>query len=150
MEIDKRGHRKHPFPLLVVENNKDHQLIIGYCLRANIPQAEPIFATTAKEAKAFLQLSFAQRKTFPQLMLLDPFLPNLTKGFGLLTELRTAYPLLPIVILSHQQDQQLVNESYQRGAHSVIIKSTGLASWEQQFQRLKDYWLDVVSLPKKF
>ncbi len=149
MEIDKRGHQKQPFPLLVVENNKDHQLIIGYCLRANMPQAEPIFATTVNEAKTFLQLSFADRKTFPQLILLDPFLPNVAKGFGLVTELRMAYPLLPFIILSHQQDQQLVNEAYQRGAHSVIIKSTGLASWEQQFQRLKDYWLDVVSLPNE-
>ncbi len=146
MESDQSHHQKMVFPLLVVEDNKDHQLLIGYCLRAKIPQAEPIFASTVQETLTFLKIAFAHQKTFPRLAILDLYLPRLTDGLELLNQLRTRYPLLPVIILSSQPDQSLVNKAYQLGAHSFLGKPQSLEEWEHQFQSLKDYWFNTVTL----
>lgn len=146
MESEQRHHQKAGFPLLVVEGNKDHQLLIGYCLRAKIPQAEPIFASTVQETTSFLELAFVHQKTFPRLVLLDFYLPDLTDGLKLLNQLRTRYPLLPIIILSSQPEQGLVNKAYQLGANSFLGKPKSLEEWEHLFQSLREYWFNTVTL----
>ena len=56
------------------------------------------------------------------------------------------YPLLPVIILSSEQDQSLVNKAYQLGAHSFLGKPSSLEEWENHFQMIKEYWLWTVTL----
>ena len=84
MDSEKMFHQRSSIPLLVVDKNKDHQLLIGYCLRAKIPQVEPTFATTTQDALSFLKRSSNQRENFPKLVLLDLSLPKTIQGFALL------------------------------------------------------------------
>ncbi|WP_460937034.1 response regulator [Spirosoma humi] len=153
MDSEKMFHQRSSIPLLVVDKNKDHQLLIGYCLRTKIPQVEPTFATTTKETLSFLKRSFNflkrsfnQRENFPKLILLDLSLPKTSHGFALLEEIRILYPLLPVIILSSEQDQPLVNKAYQLGAHSFLGKPSILEEWENHFQMIKEYWLWTVTL----
>lgn len=146
MESEKMFHQRSSIPLLVVDKSKDHQLLIGYCLRTKIPQVEPTFATTTQEALAFLKHSFRQQEIFPKLLLFDLSLPTTSQGFALLEEVRIRYPLLPVIILSSEQDQLLVNKAYQLGAHSFLGKPSSLEEWENHFQRLKEYWIWTVTL----
>ncbi|AKD58771.1 hypothetical protein SD10_24715 [Spirosoma radiotolerans] len=139
-------HQRSSIPLLVVDKNKDHQLLIGYCLRTKIPQAEPTFAATTQEALSFLRHSFNQKEDFPKLLLLDLSLPKTIHGFALLKEIRICYPLLPVIILNTKQDQSLVNRAYQLGAHSFMGKPLNLEEWENHFQMIKEYWLWTVTL----
>lgn len=147
MEPEQMFHQRSSIPLLVVESNKDHQLLIGYCLRAKIPQAEPIFAMTAQEALSFLARSFTER-SFPKLLIFDLSLPETSQGFALLKEVRRQYPLLPTIILSSEQDQDLVNKAYQLGAHSFLGKPSNLEAWENYFQIIKEYWFWTVNLSR--
>lgn len=139
-------HQMSSIPLLVVDKNKDHQLLIGYCLRTKIPQVEPTFATTTQEALYFLERSFNQKEGFPKLLLLDLSLPDTIHGFALLKEIRICYPLLPVIILNSEQDQDLINKAYQLGAHSFMGKPLSLEEWESHFQMIKEYWLWTVTL----
>ncbi|MVM31230.1 response regulator [Spirosoma sp. HMF4905] len=148
MESDQRSLRKKALPLLVIENNEDHQLLIGYCLRTKIPQVEPIFASTVNETLAFLKLSVIHKKIFPSLILLDLYLPKLTDGFNLLKEIRTSYPPLPVIVLSTQSEAGLVEKAYALGAHSFLTKPFNLDEWENLFKILNEYWLGTVTLPK--
>ena len=146
MDSEKMFHQRSSIPLLVVDKNKDHQLLIGYCLRTKIPQVEPTFAMTTQEALSFLKRSSNQQESFPKLVLLDLSLPETMNGFALLEEIRIRYPLLPVIILNSEQDQPLINKAYQLGAHSFLGKPLSLEEWENHFQVIKEYWLWTVTL----
>lgn len=145
MEIDERRHQKRIVPLLVVEHNPDHQLVIGYCLRTKIPQAEPLFARTDRQATFFLNLAWVQQTTFPQLVILDPFLPTVEQGLGLLTQIRTRFPQLPVILLSGSPDDALIKQALGRGAHAFWEKPRSLEAWESLFQRVGTDWFSTVS-----
>lgn len=142
-----RSNRSKSFPLLVVEDNKDHQLLIGYSLRAKIPLAQPVFASSVKEALIHLKITFGIQEDFPQLVLLDLYLPDPALGWQLLKDIRTHYPRLPVIILSSHHDADVVETAYELGAHSFINKPMDLDEWEYYFRVLNEYWLGTVTLP---
>ncbi|RZM22627.1 MAG: response regulator [Pedobacter sp.] len=144
-----RSNRNRAFPLLVIEDNKDHQLLIGYSLRAKIPLAQPVFASSVTEALTHLKITFDKQEDFPQLVLLDLYLPDPSLGWKLLKDIRTRYPRLPVIILSSHQDEAVVETAYELGAHSFINKPMDLDEWEHYFRVLNDYWLGTVTLPSK-
>lgn len=142
-----RGNRNKSFPLLVVEDNMDHQLLIAYSLRAKIPLAQPVFASNVKEALTYLEITFDKQEDFPQLVLLDLYLPDSTLGWQLLKDIRTRYPRLPVIMLSSHHDATVVETAYELGVHSFINKPMALDEWEQYFRVLNEYWLGTVTLP---
>lgn len=135
---------------LVIEDNPDHQLLIGYSFRASIPQAEPVFASSAAEARTYLQQSHIQKKCFPRFVLLDLYLPQIELGWQLLKEIRAAYPALPIIVLSAYDNKACVQQAYTLGAHSFIVKPSSLPEWEACFEQFGSYWLKTVTLPPTF
>jgi len=141
--------RNKSVPILVVEDNEDHQLLIGYSLKAKVPRANPVFAYTAQEALSHLQFTCKDPKTFPQLVFLDLFLSDLSTGWKLLTDLKEYYPLLPIVVLSSSKDIDIIRQAYELGAHSFLSKPSSLDEWESTFQALNEYWFDIISLPSR-
>ena len=134
-------------PVLVVDANADHQLLIGYSLRISVPEVEPVFAATDQEALAYLKRCEASPAAFPQLVLLDPYSPQAETGWQLLKEIKMRYPHLPVFVLSALRDSDDVRRAYELGANSFIGKPTNLPQWEEQFQILRTYWLQVVTLP---
>lgn len=136
--------------VLVVENNPDHQLLIGYSMRARMPEAEPVFLLDVHEAITYLDQCLITKAPFPQLVLLDIHLPQPGSGWQLLKEFRAHYPRLPVIVLSTRQDQDDVKRAYELGAHSFIEKPSGLQHWEHHFQALRTYWLGTVSLPPTY
>ena len=96
-----------------------------------------------------LQLTYTEPATFHQLVLLDLFLPDLAKGWELLTELRSQYPLLPIVVLSSSKDISIIRQAYELGAHSFLSKPSNLDEWESTFQTLSVYWFGIISLASR-
>jgi CheY-like chemotaxis protein len=135
------------FFILVVEDNPDHQLLIGYSLRASIPQAEPVFVSLAEEALSYLDECFIGKKPFPKLCLLGIKQPPPESAWYLLKQLRKRYPCLPVLVLSAQEDSDCIRLAYELGAHSFLTKPRDLEGWEVQFKLLTIYWLGVVTLP---
>ncbi|MFD2934804.1 response regulator [Spirosoma flavum] len=136
--------------ILVVEDNPDHQLLIGYSLRASIPQAEPVFKATASETLLYLESCWENQSLFPKLVLLEVNLPHPEIGWQLLKEIRTRYARLPVLVLSSYQGPDYVQQAYELGAHSFIEKPLNLSDWENHFQALGAYWLGVVTLADKY
>lgn len=133
--------------ILVVEDNPDHQLLIGYSLRASIPQAEPVFVSMAEEAIRYLEECASGKKPFPRLCLLGIDQAPPESAWYLLRELRKRYPCLPVLVLSEQEDPACIRQAYESGAHSFLTKPHDLEGWEVQFKLLSIYWLGVVRLP---
>lgn len=133
--------------VLVIEANSDHQLLIGYSLRASVVSTEPVFIATTEETIRYLDECSSGQNPFPQLILLDIHLPQPEQGWQLLKYLKTHYRYLPVLVLSSDSGSDYVNQAYELGANSFIAKPIRLESWEGHFRILLPYWLDVVTLP---
>lgn len=97
---------------------------------------------------ATLLASLQSAKTLPSLILLDMHIKG-EDGYGILSSLKQDAHLrdVPVVVWSGSLADQQVNQCYQAGASSVVIKSDNQVDLERVIQHLCDYWLKAVQLP---
>lgn len=85
----------------------------------------------------------------PGIILLDLNLPG-TDGREVLKAIKNDAKLkrVPVIIMTTSKDERDIEECYAIGANSYIQKPIDLEGFFEAIQRLKDYWLKVVVLPK--
>ena len=85
----------------------------------------------------------------PGIVLLDLNLPG-TDGREVLEEVKKDPTLkaIPIVVLTTSSDERDIEKCYQLGANSYIQKPVDLDGFMKSMARMKDYWFEVVILPK--
>jgi CheY-like chemotaxis protein len=85
----------------------------------------------------------------PGIVLLDLNLPG-TDGREVLATLKGDPNLrsIPIVVLTTSTDERDVERCYQAGANSYLSKPVDLDGFMRAIQRMKDYWFEVVIVPK--
>jgi CheY-like chemotaxis protein len=85
----------------------------------------------------------------PNVILLDLNMPG-TDGREVLTEIKQSEELksIPVIILTTSTDSRDVASCYQMGANSYVKKPVDLEGFMLSVQRLKDFWFEVVVLPK--
>jgi CheY-like chemotaxis protein len=95
---------------------------------------------------------YADPKTSPRpgLILLDLNMPGLD-GRGLLTVIKNDSNLkkIPVVVLTTSTDERDIDKCYEEGANSYICKPVDLNGLMVAIQRLRDYWFEIVILPKE-
>lgn len=86
----------------------------------------------------------------PYLILLDLNMPG-TDGREVLEEIKADPELrkIPVVVLTTSTDERDIERCYQAGANSYVQKPVDLAGFMEAIHRLKDYWFEVVVLPKE-
>jgi CheY-like chemotaxis protein len=85
----------------------------------------------------------------PSIILLDLNLPG-TDGRDVLSEIKThaSLRLIPVVVVTTSTDERDIERCYTAGANSYIKKPVDLEGFMQAVQRLKEFWFEVVVLPK--
>ena len=85
----------------------------------------------------------------PALVLLDLNMPG-TDGRDVLSEIKNDEELktIPVVVLTTSSDARDIESCYKAGANSYVTKPVDLPGFLQAIQRLKDWWFEVVILPK--
>ena len=85
----------------------------------------------------------------PGIILLDLNMPGLD-GRGLLTIIKNDNNLkkIPVVVLTTSSDERDIDKCYEEGANSYINKPVDLNGLMIAIQRLRDYWFEIVILPK--
>ncbi|MBD1843860.1 response regulator [Cyanobacteria bacterium FACHB-63] len=133
--------------ILVLEENPEHTLLIQSAFQQDAFQVEVIADGTS--AINFLQrrgeYSEAPR---PDLILLDLNLPG-KPGQEILTEIKSDPKLrrIPVVILTSSDQEEDVFQSYALQGNSYVIKASDCDRLSQIVQRIKDFWLGIVTLP---
>ncbi len=86
----------------------------------------------------------------PGIILLDLNLPG-TDGREVLEEIKQDPSLktIPVVVLTTSSDQRDIEQCYRVGANSYIQKPVDLDGFVQSMARMKDYWFEVVILPRQ-
>lgn len=141
-------------PILIVEDSpEDYEAIVRALGKLGV--SNPIYRFSyGEDAFDFLKHRGPFFKhgaeTRPGLLILDLNLPE-RSGHDVLRQIREdqALELIPVVVLSSSANIREAERCYQAGANSYIVKPSGAAEFNEVIRRIKEYWLDVVTLPSR-
>lgn len=138
--------------LLVEDSHEDYESTVRALRRAGL--ANPIFR--CEDGDEALDYIF-QRGTYtdpensprPSLILLDLNLPG-TDGREVLAQVKAHDELrvIPIIVLTTSMDERDIQMCYSYGANSYVSKPVDFDGFLQAIRRLRDYWFEVVILPR--
>jgi CheY-like chemotaxis protein len=140
-------------PLLLVEDSpEDREATVRAFRKAGM--ANPIqCCVNGDDALDYLfqRGKYADQAQFPRpnLVLLDLNMPG-TDGREVLAEVKKSHELkgIPVIVLTTSTDDRDIEACYNMGANSYVKKPVDLEGFMRSVQRLKDYWFEVVILPK--
>ncbi|MEG3858615.1 response regulator [Microcoleus sp. herbarium12] len=95
------------------------------------------------------EYSDRERYPLPAIILLDLKLPR-RSGHEVLGWLKQQPQLkrLPVVVLTSSSQTVDVNQAYDLGVNSYLVKPVGFASLSDMMQRFGEYWLNHNELPE--
>ena len=143
---------KQPF-LIVDDSPEDTEAMLRALKRAGL--ANPIYhCADGDEALDFLH----QRGPYaapgaaprPGIILLDLNMPG-TDGREVLAEIKQDDTLkqIPVVVLTTSSDERDIENCYNAGANSYVLKPVNLDGFMNSIQLLTGYWFEIVILPKQ-
>jgi two-component system response regulator len=139
-------------PILIIEDSEeDYQATLRAFYKAGL--ANPIYrCRTGDEALDFLFIRGGfndQSAPRPGIILLDLNLPG-TDGREVLRMVKQNPHTknIPVIILTTSSFEGDIQACYAEGASSYVVKPVDLIGFVQAIQRLKDYWFEVVILPR--
>jgi signal transduction histidine kinase len=108
-----------PLRVLVVEDNADQALLVGFALRRHTPPMDVTLVATARECLEALAASSYS------VILLDHHLPG-TTGLELLPAIQARGATVPpVVMVTGQGDERIAVEAMKAGAADYVIKTSG-------------------------
>lgn len=136
-------------PILIVENNADHWLIMRSALAQCFPEVKPVWANNAAQISTYLENASLDKRKLPRLVLLELYLPCREEGMALLKFIKThlVYRYIPVIVLSHSREQIDVTDSYTFGSASYIVKPITYHQWLHCFYVFRRYWWESVTSP---
>lgn len=129
--------------ILLVEDNQDLAKLATHALGSAAPEARVSRAADGKQAVAALEEAIARPDARrPDLVLLDLKLPGMD-GIGVLEHMRADPDLqeVPVVVLSSCRSREDVQQAYQAGANSYVVKPVEFTELQEVIQSIVAYWL---------
>jgi two-component system, chemotaxis family, response regulator Rcp1 len=136
--------------ILVIEHNQNHAQLIQAILKEESLQNQVVVIEDGTQAMEYLhQVGAYVKAPRPDLILLDLHLPG-KSGREVLAELKASSVLkrIPIVILTTSDDEDDIFASYEFQGNCYVVKSIDLNRLAAIVQRIKDFWLGIVTLPQ--
>lgn len=130
--------------LIFVDDDLDDQYLLMQAIKSIKQRVQLSFFDSGV---AFLdQLEILMEGAQPVLVLLDLNLPPMG-GLEILRELRSkaATRGLPVVIYSTSSSYQDIQEAYERGANTFMVKPSRHSEAVTMMQTLCDYWIDLAA-----
>ncbi len=144
---------KHTSQILVVEDSNEEYVTIARAFK-EVGMANPMFrCVNGDEALDYLfrRGSFAHAESAPRptMILLDLNLPG-TDGRQVLKQIKLdpSLKLIPVIILTTSSDERDIAQCYEEGANSYMQKPVSFDKFVEALKRLRDYWFEMVLLPK--
>lgn len=135
------------FPILIVDDDPSIVDILQRAAQHSFVEAEFIPVHSFTQASLYIE---GLQGRGPRLVLLDLDLQSELTGLDFLTLWR-AHPqgrLVPVVVLSANQNQARAGETYVRGANAFSTKPTSYQDWKRYVSELRQYWFETVTTPK--
>jgi CheY-like chemotaxis protein len=139
-----------PFHILLVEDNEGDIILTMEALNEGKAGNKVSIARDGEQAIQFLNKEGAYADaTRPDLILLDINLPRID-GNEVLVYIKTNPVLksIPVIMLSTSTSEKDIAESYKNFANSYISKPADLDKFFEVIQKIQNYWISIVHLPK--
>lgn len=140
--------------ILLVEDDPNDILLTQRAFRkANLEEASLQIVSDGDSAVFYLsgEGKYSDRECYPLpvLMLLDLKLPR-RSGHEILAWLRQQPELkrLPVIVLTSSKENMDINQAYDLGANSYLVKPIGLTALVEVIQTLNLYWLLLNEQPE--
>jgi CheY-like chemotaxis protein len=139
-----------PFHILLVEDNEGDIILTMEALNEGTVSNRISIARDGEQAIQFLNKEGVYSEaTRPDLILLDINLPRID-GNEVLVYVKNNSQLksIPVIMLSTSTSEKDIAESYRNGANSYISKPADLDKFFEVIQKIENYWISIVHLPK--
>ncbi len=139
--------------ILIIEDSPDDYEACVAALTEDSNMANPIvWCENGEDALAYLRKEGRHADAdheMPGIILLDLNLPGLD-GRDVLAMLKNdpATKRLPVVVMTSSNDPADVDRCYDAGANSYVVKPVNLDGFLAAIARLRDYWFQIVVLPR--
>lgn len=141
-------------PMLIVEDsNEDFEAFNRYLQRS--PRQIPVYrCVNGDQALAFLyhtgNYTDRQQAPRPGLIVIDLNLPG-TDGREVLRQIKQDQHLktIPTVVFTTSNNPKDVDDCYQLGVNSYIVKPINIDQLKRDIQAVIDYWFEVTTLPER-
>jgi len=133
-------------PILLVEDNKDDELLTLRGLKKNHVANEIVVARDGAQALDYLFGTGTHEgrdiRALPQVVLLDLNLP-LIGGLDVLKRIRAddRTKLLPVVVLTSSKEEEDIIKSYSLGANGYVRKPVNFDAFSEAVRGLGLFWL---------
>ena len=140
-----------PSLLIVEDSNEDFEVMQRFLQRSPVSIAIQR-CVNGDQALAFLYRtgSYVDRKSSPRpkLIVLDLNLPG-TDGREVLRQIKQDNRLktIPVVVFTTSNNPKDIEDCYQYGANSYIVKPIDFAQLKRDIHALLEYWFEVTTLP---
>ncbi len=140
--------------ILVVEDSPEDWLIMQRAIGKSNLKNRIFRVADGDEALDYLHRRGAyadpSSAPLPCIILLDLNLPG-TDGREVLAEIKSDPKLctIPVVVLTTSKDERDIESCYAHGASSYINKPVDMERFLAAIARLRDYWFEIVVLPKE-
>jgi len=141
--------------IYLVDDSADHRYLVRTIFKKFLPNYHVRFFQGGNELYQFLILQSSPDYTGrrPGLIILDLKMPSIN-GLELLKLLRqtpdnaaTQWKTIPIVILSNNSSNEIINRCYLAGANSFFMKPVEFEELRYMLETISHYWLDYNKLP---
>ncbi len=132
--------------LVIDDNPADAELMTEFLAQSGVRRVQAV----SEGAQALLLLRSAARGEgkLPHVILLDLNMPRLD-GRALLGKLKGDSQLhsIPVVVFTTSRSPRDIARCYELGANSVVSKPSNLHEFESALRIMKEFWLQLASLP---
>ncbi|RYF66846.1 MAG: response regulator [Cytophagaceae bacterium] len=137
-------------PILIIEPNADHWLIIRATLAQCFPEVVPVWVNQTSQVKDYLTSLGEKKAELPQMIVTELYLPDRQSGLSLLEELKSnpPYQRIPTIVLSDSSSSKDVTAAYRFKIASYMVKPTTSQEWLTSFHSFRQYWWELVRLPR--
>ena len=134
-----------PAKILYIEDSPDDATLLQLAFRKAAVQAELEIATDGEKAIAALQNGAG---TGTGCVLLDLKLPGLS-GLQVLSWIRdqSRFKRLPVIVFTSSSLPSDINQAYESGANSYLVKPSSLAGLIELARTIDQYWLHTNTPP---
>jgi CheY-like chemotaxis protein len=142
----------HTIEILLLEDEVADAYLVKLALKENNILARLHHVLDGREGLCFLQRQGVYSNVpRPDLILLDLNMPRMN-GYEFLAAIKNNEQLkdIPVVVLTTSEVESDVLRSYQLGAASYVTKPVGIDQLISVIQKLSDYWIAVVRLPRRY
>lgn len=142
---------QRPADVLLVEDNEDEVFLTRRAFRAVNPAINLHHVDNGEKCLAFLRREAPyDQAPVPDLVLLDINMPVMT-GREVMRVIQgdNALRHFPVVVLTTSTEDRDIQEMYHLRCNSYLTKPVNFERFVQVISVLCDYWLNLVTLPRK-